>query len=558
MTTKTLNIVVPFNWRAPDILNNLAPEENAFILSMGTDMIKEARSVVAGLSQKEIYNKIKEETKGELKKLETDLLVQKELNNKIEEGVVGFYEKQLGQLKKQIETMNKQLNIYDLENSAQSEQINNKIKISVEKERERFEILLKEKDLQNKLHREAIEKLQEGIYTLTHKEKSNTLKGSEGEKEFNEYAKTFIDFPGFKIIDKHTQGGEGDFHLHFQEFDVLVDAKKYKNKVPINQREKIQHDLIKNAHINFAWLVSLNNSIDKWDRSPIMYEWINTSQCVVYINNLSSFEDPQKMLRIVWFSCKELCKLIDDKNVDNTELTDVKEKNFKLMSKVKNIRKIIREINTSLNGTKNLIQTMDDELRGILEVETSDLVNSKYYIFDEWWGKNVELTNDEIVIKSTDLWTAFKQDNKTILKDLELTTENFKEYIKSKIPLNNLILRSNKGKGAYDIKGIQLKQLLEEGENLEKIDIELSSCEVTNKKKIKNAKEDFYFDEKIDKQIIKDYESKDIMILSLEYKVKPWEIISLLMKHNILTKREQAKGYNKYKETDEYKNKLKK
>ena len=78
MTTKTINIVVPFNWRAPDILNTLAPEENAFILSMGTDMIKEARSVVAGLSQKEIYNKIKEETKGELKKLETDLLVQKE------------------------------------------------------------------------------------------------------------------------------------------------------------------------------------------------------------------------------------------------------------------------------------------------------------------------------------------------------------------------------------------------------------------------------------------------------------------------------------------------
>jgi hypothetical protein len=80
----------------------------------------------------------------------------------------------------------------------------------------------------------------------------------------------------FNLIDKHTQGGSGDFHLQFEEFDVLVDAKNYKKKVPIEQRDKIKKELLKNEHLYFAWLVSLNTSIDKFDKSPIMYEWINT------------------------------------------------------------------------------------------------------------------------------------------------------------------------------------------------------------------------------------------------------------------------------------------
>ena len=65
----------------------------------------------------------------------------------------------------------------------------------------------------------------------------------------------------FEIIDKHKQSGQGDFHLRFEEFDILVDAKNYKNKVPNEQREKIKKDLQKNEHLQFGWLVSL---IDKY------------------------------------------------------------------------------------------------------------------------------------------------------------------------------------------------------------------------------------------------------------------------------------------------------
>ena len=484
MSIKQITITIPEDKVIPDIINSFSPEENFMMLKIGSECLKEGRNVVSRLSQDEIYKKIKSESHNEVQKLEVELMVEREMKKKTEENIVKIYAGQLEQLEKRLELTMKQLKTYELENK-------DIIKKEVDAAREKFDLLLLEKDNQNKLNREAVEKLQESIIKLTSKGKSNSLKGSEGEKEFSEYAETFMDFKGFEIVDKHTQGGQGDFHLHFEEFDILVDAKNYKKKVPIDQREKIKNDLFKNEHINFAWLVSLNTSIDKWDKAPIMYEWVNTSQCIVYINNLTCFEDPKKILRIVWFTCKELYKLIEDVNVDVTELTDLREKNFKMMDKIKNIRKTIREINTSMNSTKNLIQLMDDELRGILETETAEIINSNYSLFDDWWEQNIELTNEDIIVVSTDLWTRFKQDNKNILKELDITTEKFKQYIKSKVPLKNLVLRSGKGKGAFDIKGIQIKEAVnntnEKCNDEGKIVLELfDEVENKQKKKIKN------------------------------------------------------------------------
>jgi hypothetical protein len=321
--------------------------------------------------------------------------------------------------------------------------------------------------------------------------KSTSHKGSDGEKTFSEYSQTFMDFKGFEIVDKHTQGGEGDFHLHFEEFDVLADAKNYKKKVPIDQREKIKKDLLKNEHLHFAWLVSLNTSIEKYDKAPIMYEWINTTQCVVYINNLSSFEDPKKILRIVWFTCKELYKLIEDVDQDEVELTDLREKNFKLMDKVKNMRKTIREINTSMNATRNLIQVMDDELRGILEAETNEIVTSNISLFDDWWEVNIETTNDETLVASTDLWTRFKQENKLMINEMNITGDKFKQYIKSKVPLSSIILRNKNANSAFDIKGIKMvAEVFENSVEEEKIELELNEEVLKKKKVVKKCKKD--------------------------------------------------------------------
>ena len=557
MATKLINIAVPQDEVLPDIINSFSPSENHMMLKIGSICIVEGRNYAVSLSQEEIYKKIKEESKVEVDKLELDLLVQRETAKLMEEKISKMYEGQVEQVKKQNErleclivSLREQIKSYESENAGF-------VKCEVDKAREKYDILLKEKDIQNKLNREAIENLKESVIKLTNK--STAHKGSEGEKQFNDYAETFIDFKGFQIIDKHTQGGEGDFHLHFEEFDILADAKNYNKKVPIDQREKIKKDLLKNEHIHFGWLVSLNTSIDKWDKSPIMYEWINTTQCIVYINNLSCFEDPKKILRIVWYTCKELYKLIADVNVDTSELITMREKQFKINDKIKNIRKSIRELNTNINILKNILQTMDDELREILENETSNIVNSNFSIFDDWWDKNVESNNEGCEL-STDLWMVFRQDKKEIIKDFDIKVEKFKQFIKTKVPSSSLVIKSKNANSAFEIKGIKIKQM--DVNTDEQVDVEFLEDEDENvevKKKKPKKKFNYYFNENMDKIILTDYEDidKDIMMISELRNIHTWQVVSVLMRHNVISKRNDSRGYDKYKETDEYKSKIK-
>jgi len=546
MSLKQINLTIPGD-RTLDIAD-FSPEENFLMLKIGSSCLIEGRKVVSNLTQKEIYQKIKDESKEEVKTLEMNLLVQKELTTQMEEKMNKMYESRINQLNKQLELMRQQLKTYEVDNKEIVEK-------EVNKAREKYEWLLEEKDRQNQLNREVFDK----AIQLTNK--STSHKGSDGEKTFSEYASTFQDFKGFEIIDKHTQGGQGDFHLHFEEFDILVDAKNYKKKVPVEQRDKIKKDLLKNEHIQFAWLVSLNTAIDKWDKAPIMYEWINTSQCIIYINNLACFEDPQKILRIVWFTCKELYKLIKEVNVDETELTDLKERQFKLLDKIKDIKKNIRELNTSINSTKNIVQLMDDQLKDILELEATNIINSKFAMFDNWWDENIELVSENCSELSTDLWQRFKTDNRDVIKELEITVDKFKQYLKSKVPFSSLVIKSKNANSAFDIKGIKLKNVDSDVVSVEvedeKMVVELEE-EVVKSKKVKKTKRDNYFDEELDSNILTAYQDvkNNIINLSKSYNVRPWEIVSLLVKHKVIVKRDEARGYDRYKETEEYKTKL--
>ena len=477
MSIKIINITVPGDAIIPDVLTTFSPEENYMMLKIGSETLSEGRKVVANLTSDEIFKKVRNDFEKEIEKLNNEITTERKTSLLMNEKITKMYETQLEQLNKKFENTLSQIEIYKQGNSVSLNEELTKVK-------EKYDLLYREKEKQVERMTEVHEKL------IVHHQssKSTSHKGSEGEKQFEDYANTFIDFKGFKIIDKHTQGGEGDFHLHFEEFDVLADAKNYKKKVPVDQREKIKKDLIKNEHIHFGWLVSLNTSIDKFDRAPIMYEWINTTQCLVYINNLSSFEDPAKILRIVWFTCKELYKMIEDVNYDEEELTQLKDDKFKMIDKIRNIRKNIREINTSMNTTRNLIQVMDDELKGMIENETNELVLSNISLFDDWWEENIEITSEEVLASSTDLWTQFKHDNKLLINEMNISGENFKQYLKSKVPMSGIILRNKNANSAFDVKGIKLKSAENKvTEKLtvikEKLDLELNE-EVIKKKKV--------------------------------------------------------------------------
>ena len=480
MALKIINIPIPDDKNIPDIISTFSPEENYLMLKIGCDTLIEGRKAVTNTTNDDIYKKIENDFKKELEKLDYEIEIEKQTSLKMQEKIAKMYESQLEQLNKKLE-----LAMTKITNYEQDSQVS--LQNELNKAKEKYDLMYREKEKQVDRMTDVYEKM-----IVQQASKSTSHKGSEGEKQFEDYANTFIDFKGFKIIDKHTQGGQGDFHLHFEEFDILVDAKNYKKKVPNDQREKIKKDLIKNEHIHFGWLVSLNTSIDKFDRAPIMYEWVNTTQCLVYINNLTSFEDPAKILRIVWFTCKELHNMVKDVDYDEEELNQLKNDRFKLIDKIKSLRKNIREINTSINATKNLIQVMDDELRGLLENETDEIVNSNISLFDDWWMTNIEIVEEEIISSSTDLWTKFKQDNRLLISEMNITGDKFKQYLKSKVPMSAILLRNKNANSAFDIKGIRLKEDVF-GENKvieEKLELELNEEVINKKKKVVKKKTD--------------------------------------------------------------------
>ena len=100
-------------------------------------------------------------------------------------------------------------------------------------------------------------------------------------------------------------------------------------------------------------------------------------------------------------------------------------------------------------------------------------------------------------------------------------------------------------KGAIELIGFKMKE------------IEIEDKESISKKQSK-TKGIYYFNENMDKKILHEYNDtdKNIMMISANNNIRPWEVVSLLMKHKVIAKRGEARGYDIYKETDEYKNKI--
>ena len=85
MSYKIINLPIPTNQNIPDEISSFSPEENLKMIKIGCECLLEGRKAIAGLTQQEIYNKIKDESKEEVKKMELDILVERELSKKMEE-----------------------------------------------------------------------------------------------------------------------------------------------------------------------------------------------------------------------------------------------------------------------------------------------------------------------------------------------------------------------------------------------------------------------------------------------------------------------------------------
>ena len=547
--TKVVKIIVPHNEIVPEIIATFSPEENYLMLKIGSECLREGRNAAIGLSQKEIYQKIKDETKDEVQKLELDIIVQKEITKKMEENIEKIYKGQLEKLEKQIEFLSIQLMEHKNNNT-------NLIDKEVLKVKEKYDLLLQEKDRQNQLNREVFDKADKLINKSNFK--TSIAIGDDGEQLFENLADTFKDFAGYKIENKAKQGHKGDFHLFFEEFNVLVDSKNYSGSVQKKEIKKIESDLMVNDNMNYAWLVSLNSNICEYNRFPIMTKWITTDvgvKCILFINNLLEHKDPRNILRQAWSICEDFYRLTKNFDKEDGELAEYRDRNLLLKKHINNLQDRAAEIRRGINVLHNSLKNLDTDLIEVLSLISDDIVTKKVTldnIIKKWWDNNIEYVNDDSKMTSTEIWNKFKKENKEYVGDNKVTIEKFKDIITSNI-VNISTYTEKTKKSSIEFIGFKWREITIK--EIKELIIENAIIE-----KPKEKKTEMYFDEEKDNKILQEYDDikNDILSISLNNNIKPFEIISLLVKHKIISKRSDARGYDKYKDTEEYKNKLNK
>jgi hypothetical protein len=551
-STKVVSITIPQNESVPEIIHEFLPEENYLMLTIGSECIKKGRIALAGFSQKEIYNKIKEESKEEIRQMELDIIVEKEITKKMEERISKMYEGQLDQLKKQLDLSRQQLKIYESES-------NEIVQKEINKAKEKYDMLLNEKDRQNQLNREVFDKAEKLISkNIT---KSSIAIGDDGENIFEYLSDTFKDFSGYRIENKAKQAHKGDFHLFFQDFNILVDSKNYSGSVQKKEVTKIEADLMINDNMQFAWLVSLNTDICEWNRFPITIKWINTEvgvKCIIFINNLLDNKEPKNVLRQAWFICNEFHRLTKQIDKEDGELEKLREKDFIFQKQIKNLQERACEIRRSVNSSLNTLKNMDNDLLEMLSLVSYEIVNKKFSSNDkitEWWDSCIEFIGDDNKLTSTEIWNKFKKENKDYVLENKITIDMFKDAITS--GLDGSTYAEKTKKGAVEFIGFRFKP--QENQNI--VIVKPAKIEKTPKKidtEKLNKTKDYYFDEDQDNKILQDYDdvNKNILDISETNNVRPWQVVSVLMRHKKITKRDDSRGYDIYKETDEYKQKL--
>jgi hypothetical protein len=512
---------IPTGTEVPIEIKNFDENENYLMLKYGSYFVLQSRLTSTVNLRNEIKHDVNKEKAEEMKKLEKEIEVKNEL--------IKYASDENIKLKKYFE----------------------ELEIKKEKELKIF----KEKLESDYLRREeALIKWNDNSVLLKNEisrlnGRSTAEIGQDGQTSFYDLCnETFVGFRDFNIKDTSTIAESGDFHLNFAEFHVLADVKNYNNKVNNIDIIKIKRDLGKNAHIHFAWLVSLKSGITKYDRSPIMIEFINSSQCLIYVNNVLSFSDPKQVLRIVWFVCESLVKFLVDDYENLNMLSREQEKSEFLLRTIKNGRQKLKEVKRCISSLESAVVELDLSLSQSLNEFSSKIDYTGVGILENWWSKNVKMTNTKGKVSSETFWIVFVAMNKDFVTSHNISISLFNEFIRNKVPEENLKERTRNKVVYYEMINVKLeKNALDEKKEINNLILEIendegsgTNCDLCKKYNFKKT-----FCENVKVMYVE--EEKDINVISLALDCNERDVINCLCCHGIEKKLSGCRGYADYK-----------
>ena len=389
--------------------------------------------------QQEKYDYIERHNKEEIENLRTQILqlktteldvnshVEREINTKLHENV-NIYEKTIEKYENiqriHMEETHKMRELVDKHNET-TKSLYEKLSFT-EKELEKYKskcdnVLSEtnyrvEKEMNEKLKTEY-EKLKETIEGLSKRQTNNVSLGDKGENIFEEYAlKTFRDFDDFNLENVSTKYYKGDFHLHFKRFSIMVDTKYYSNGIDKTQRDKIKRDMQQNQHIKFGWIVSLDTSIQKYNKAPFQFEWTTDNRCICYINQFLKQDDPCEIMRALWFSCNLIFDVAMDNETEQNEIRHLKKNEQRIKEIVDKLLKLTKERDLTLAQFKENFEMTDKCIREILNTEINNVFEEHHTVVYKWWENRIAVSEGKQLTMNK-IYREFKKDEDNIISE---------------------------------------------------------------------------------------------------------------------------------------------
>ena len=453
----------------PENLSDLSPEETELVLLVGCLSLSEAKQKLGEMMNRDILQEMSSNYETRIREAESEAFLHRErlrlMESEKEEQIHKrisqsreLFDSMLASYQKERDTMRRKIEELESENEKSREFSRQTVQTEaiqlVKHELDTMKQILNEKEKQNANYKEMFERTMQKVDGLTQKRDVASI-GKIGEGKFLELAlSTFRDFEGFQIKDVCTIGGLGDFHLQFKEMTILVDSKLYSNKVNSTSRDKIKRDLVNNEHIQFAWLVSMDTFVDRFDKAPFMFEWVTSDKCVCYINCLQKQAEPREMLRSVFYCCKAIHKMMANENMEKCEVGILKEREMKMKDILSKLVKNNRERDTILNQMRGNFERADELVREMLNEETNDIAMNYYRVVIDWWNRSLEKSDSLEKIKSTVVWNQFKRDMGDELGEIDCNS--FKEVLSSF--LGDEVAKPKAKGGALEISGFQWRE----------------------------------------------------------------------------------------------------
>jgi len=435
--TKPYILNLPIDSEIPIELGSFSPDENFLLLKIGTNLITNTKKSLININNQEYINK---------NKSELSLIYE----NEIEE-----YKKKIKNIEYEndISLKNKE-KLYETMNLYYRENI-----IRFDKAFEEFKTannhLQNELKIKNTEITELNNKLIQRISEEANKKNQSTIEiGNKGEFLFQDIAnETFRDFPEYYSKHVGELGHVGDVHLFFKDFNILCDTKLHKSVVGKTHREQIKSDLQRNTKFKFAWLVSYDSGICKYNQAPFVFDSIMDEDgdklYVCYINNFSSNENKHELLRSLWYSCKTLYEDVIQKQNNNNELSKLKIFKDNTLKTLEIMIKTSREMNENIKMLQQTKQVLDDAIKSINNNNSILSINDKYLdIIKNWWNSNIKFESNNN-IKSNIIFKKFSKEN----NESNITTDEFKKIIMSIVD-DNKIIQPNTKNGCITIKDI--------------------------------------------------------------------------------------------------------